>query len=62
MLQKEADLNWAASLALDLIGAYAIKAHSDSGDVTNAGLTRNDRASSSIDARSDSGDVALRAR
>lgn len=45
-----------------LKGAYAIRAHSDSGDVTNAGLTRNNRASSSIDARSDSGDVALRAR
>jgi DUF4097 and DUF4098 domain-containing protein YvlB len=43
-------------------GAYAIEAHSDSGDVTITGLTRNDRAPRSIEARSGSGDVALRAR
>jgi hypothetical protein len=43
-------------------GAYAIKAHTDSGDVKITGLTRNDRAPRSIDASSDSGDIALRAR
>ncbi len=43
-------------------GTYAIDADSDSGDVKVEGLSRNDGASKSIRARTDSGDITLRAR
>jgi len=43
-------------------GDYALDADTDSGDVDVAGIMRNDHASKSITARSDSGDVAVRAR
>jgi len=47
---------------LALNGDYAIKTRTDSGEVKIDGLSRNDRAPNSIEARSDSGDIALRAR
>jgi DUF4097 and DUF4098 domain-containing protein YvlB len=47
---------------LALKGDYAINANTDSGQVKIDGLIRNARAANSIDARSDSGDIALRAR
>jgi DUF4097 and DUF4098 domain-containing protein YvlB len=47
---------------LALKGDYAINANTDSGKVKIDGLIRNARAANSIDARSDSGDIALRAR
>lgn len=43
-------------------GEYAIDTDTDSGDVNVDGLSRNDRAPRTIDARTDSGDVKLRAR
>lgn len=47
---------------LALKGDYAIRTRTDSGEVKVVGLGRNDRAPSSIEAVSDSGDIALRAR
>jgi DUF4097 and DUF4098 domain-containing protein YvlB len=47
---------------LALKGDYAINAKTDSGNVKLDGLIRNARAANSIDARSDSGNIALRAR
>lgn len=42
-------------------GAYAVTAHTDSGEVdVRRGISRNDRAPRSIDARTDSGDVTLK--
>jgi hypothetical protein len=43
-------------------GDYAVDLDTDSGDVDVAGITRNDHAAKSITARTDSGDVTLRAR
>ena len=43
-------------------GGYAIDARTKSGELTIDGLTRDARAANSIDARSDSGDIALNAR
>jgi len=43
-------------------GDYAVDADTDSGDVDVAGITRNDDALKSIKARTDSGNVTLRAR
>jgi hypothetical protein len=43
-------------------GDYAVDAGTDSGDVTIDGITRNDGAQKSIQARTDSGDVMLRGR
>jgi len=43
-------------------GDYAVDADTDSGDVDVDGITRNDHSSRSIKARTDSGDVTLRAR
>jgi len=43
-------------------GEYAIDTDTDSGDVEVDGLSRNDRAPRAIEARTDSGDVKLRAR
>ena len=43
-------------------GEYAIDADTDSGDVVVDGLSRNDRVPRAIGARTDSGDVKLRAR
>ena len=43
-------------------GAYRVRAISDSGDARVRGLRRNDRSLQSIHARTDSGDVAVRAR
>lgn len=42
-------------------GDYAVEAETDSGDVNIDGITRNDHASRSIQARTDSGNVTLRA-
>lgn len=41
---------------------YAVDAETDSGDVKIVGITRNDRAPTSIQAQTDSGDVAVLAR
>ena len=43
-------------------GSYRIRAISDSGDADVRGLRRNDRSLQSIHARTDSGDLAVRAR
>ena len=43
-------------------GDYAVDADTDSGDVDVYGISRNDHAARSIKARTDSGDVTLRAR
>jgi hypothetical protein len=43
-------------------GIYAIKARSSSGDVRARGLSRNAASASSIDARTDSGDISLHPR
>lgn len=43
-------------------GIYAIKTTSDSGDVRARGLSRNAASASSIDVRTDSGDISLRPR
>ncbi|MDQ3723991.1 MAG: DUF4097 domain-containing protein [Actinomycetota bacterium] len=43
-------------------GAYRIRAKSDSGDADVRGLGRNGRSLQSVHARTDSGDVAVRAR
>lgn len=40
-------------------GQYAISPKTDSGNLTVDGISRNDRAASSIEARTDSGDVTL---
>ncbi|HEX8157366.1 MAG TPA: DUF4097 family beta strand repeat-containing protein [Solirubrobacteraceae bacterium] len=43
-------------------GDYAVQAHTDSGDVKIAGITRNDHAPNSIQVQTDSGNIAIRAR
>jgi hypothetical protein len=43
-------------------GDYAVDADTDSGDVKLDGIVRNDRAANSIRARTDPGDVTVRAR
>jgi DUF4097 and DUF4098 domain-containing protein YvlB len=43
-------------------GDYAVDADTDSGDVDLYGINRNDHAAKLIKARTDSGDVTLRAR
>ena len=43
-------------------GIYAVRAKADSGDVAVRGISRNRLSASSIDARSESGDVELRPR
>jgi hypothetical protein len=43
-------------------GSYRIRAISDSGDADISGLRRNNRSLQSVHARTDSGDVAVRAR
>lgn len=43
-------------------GIYAVKTKSDSGDVSVRGLSRNAASASSIDARTDSGDIDVRSR
>ena len=43
-------------------GIYAVKTKSDSGDVSVRGLSRNAVSASSIDARTDSGDIDVRTR
>ncbi len=43
-------------------GIYAVIAKADSGDVRVRGIARNRRSASSIDARTDSGDIDLRPR
>jgi hypothetical protein len=43
-------------------GIYAVRAKADSGNVKVRGILRNRRSSSTIDARSDDGDVELRPR
>jgi len=52
-----------ANVVVDVpAGDYEVDADTDSGDVDVAGITRNDHSPRSIKARSDSGDVTLRAR
>lgn len=43
-------------------GDYAVDAQTDSGEVDIGGITRNDRAPNSIEARTDSGDITIRAQ
>ena len=55
-------LHCSADLRVTVPAGSEITVQTDSGDVKVGGLSRNDRALRAIDARTDSGDVRLRAR
>lgn len=53
----------AGDMRLELVGRQRlVRAHADSGDMNVDGISRNERAPRSIEARTDSGDVTLNGR